>query len=115
MVLPAALLLARKSKDKPLNLLVEEIDKATKVAEIVWCDNTQGQKVLNSFPELLKVWQQDDMNSHFDIRDDEANCAHRDWDYILQAQDAKALLQLSCDRFAYALYNPIYQNQSLVE
>ena len=115
LVLPAALLLARKSKDKPLNLLVEEIDKATKVAEIVWCDNTQGQKVLNSFPELLKVWQQDDMNSHFDIRDDEANCAHRDWDYILQAQDAKALLQLSCDRFAYALYNPIYQNQSLVE
>lgn len=113
LVLPANLLLA--VKDKSFNLLVEETDKATKITEVIWLENEQGQKTLQAFPELLKKWQQDDMNSHFDIRDDEANVAHRDWHFILQAQDAKALLQFSCDRFAYALYQPIYQYQRLVE
>jgi len=40
---------------------------------------------------------------------------HADWQFILQEQDATALLKHACDLFAYDLYNPIYQYQTVAE
>jgi len=46
-----------------------------------------------------------------DMTQNEACKLHRDWSFILQEQDAQALLQHACDEFAYDLYHPVFQFQ----
>lgn len=112
LVLPANLLLARKPKSLDVLALQNAKDSSS---EENWLEHEQGQKTLKLFDKLVEEWEKEPFGESFDIRDNEANRAHRDWSFILQAQDATALLRLSCDRFTYVLYQPIYQYQCLVE
>lgn len=43
-----------------------------------------------------------------DMTQNEACKLHQDWSFILQEQDAQALLQHACDEFAYDLYHPVF-------
>ena len=47
--------------------------------------------------------------SGFDMTQNEACKLHRDWQFILQEQDAAALLQYACDHYSYVLYQPIFE------
>ena len=101
LVLPAALLLELAEKGKCLD----------------WTEDASGNKTLNNFADILKEWNADSARfmTTFSVEDNEATKYHRDWQFILQEQDATALLQYACDQFAYALYEPIYQHQSVAE
>ncbi|TCM70930.1 DNA helicase/exodeoxyribonuclease V gamma subunit [Acinetobacter calcoaceticus] len=101
LVLPAALLLQPAEKAKVLKWGVDE----------------SGQTVLENFDDLLKEWRADAarFQTSFSVEDNEATQYHRDWQFILQEQDAAALLKYACDHYAYALYQPIYQYQTQAE
>lgn len=49
------------------------------------------------------------------MTENEGNKAHRDWQFILQEQDAKALLAHACEQFSYELYHPIFLHQQSLE
>ena len=109
LVLPSALLLATESKKTSLLL-------ADNQGEVGWQSNEAGQQVLLDFDKLLKKWQESQaFNSSFSKENDESHQKHRDWQFILQEQDTTALLKHACDVFAYDLYQPIYQYQTVVE
>ena len=59
--------------------------------------------------DLLKIWKNTYNTGFVDFSQDEANQQHRDWQFILQEQDATALLQFACDHYSYALYQPIFE------
>ncbi|WP_445114769.1 exodeoxyribonuclease V subunit gamma [Acinetobacter sp. WZC-1] len=101
LVLPAALLLQPAEKGKQLE----------------WGTDEAGHVTLLSFADLLKEWYADSARflTTFSVEDNEATSQHRDWQFILQEQDATALLKQACDQFAYALYQPVYQYQSVAE
>ena len=101
LVLPAALLLHLAETGKTLE----------------WESDAFGQNSLSNFADLLKVWNADAAKfmSSFSVEDNEATKFHRDWQFILQEQDATALLNSACAQFAYTLYQPIYQYQSVAE
>lgn len=100
LVLPAALLLKLAEKDKALE----------------WFENESGQMVIDNLGDLLKEWNADGARfSAFSVEDNEATRFHRDWQFILQEQDATALLKHACDQFAHDLYQPIYQYQYVEE
>jgi exodeoxyribonuclease V gamma subunit len=40
---------------------------------------------------------------------------HRDWQFILQEQDATALLEDACAQFSYQLYQPVFLHQQVIE
>ncbi|OTG84908.1 exodeoxyribonuclease V subunit gamma [Acinetobacter sp. ANC 4648] len=101
LVLPSALLLQPAEKSKALD----------------WNEDEFGQPTLNNFSDILKEWNADSARflTAFSVEDNEATKYHRDWQFILQEQDATALLKHACDTFAYDLYQPIYQHQYAVE
>jgi len=100
LVLPAALLLKLAEKDKALE----------------WFENESGQIVIDNLGDILKEWNADAARfSAFSVEDNEATRFHRDWQFILQEQDATALLKHACDQFAHDLYQPIYQYQYVEE
>jgi exodeoxyribonuclease V gamma subunit len=92
LVLPAALLLKVMEKGK----------------ELEWQSNEQGNMVIQNFDDLLKVWNENGQFTGFDMTSNEASKYHRDWQFILQEQDALALLKHACDEFSYSLYQPIF-------
>ncbi|MBJ9420513.1 exodeoxyribonuclease V subunit gamma [Acinetobacter oleivorans] len=98
LVLPAALLL------KPLE----------KAKAYQWETTNQAEKAKldeKSYAELLKYWNETGSFTTMDMTQNEACKLHRDWSFILQEQDAQALLQHACDEFAYDLYHPVFQFQ----
>ncbi|MBE2171144.1 exodeoxyribonuclease V subunit gamma [Acinetobacter oleivorans] len=98
LVLPAALLL------KPLE----------KAKAYQWETTNQAEKAKldeKSYTELLKYWNETGSFTTMDMTQNEACKLHRDWSFILQEQDAQALLQHACDEFAYDLYHPVFQFQ----
>ncbi|PTV45940.1 exonuclease V subunit gamma [Acinetobacter oleivorans] len=98
LVLPAALLL------KPLE----------KAKAYQWETTNQAEKAKldeKSYTELLKYWNETGAFTTIDMTQNEACKLHRDWSFILQEQDAQALLQHACDEFAYDLYHPVFQFQ----
>lgn len=98
LVLPAALLL------KPLE----------KAKAYQWETADQAEKAKldeKSYAELLKYWNETGSFTTMDMTQNEACKLHRDWSFILQEQDAQALLQHACDEFAYDLYHPVFQFQ----
>ena len=100
LVLPAALLLKLAEKNKALE----------------WFENESGQMIIDNLGDLLKEWNADGARfSSFSVEDNEATRFHRDWQFILQEQDATALLKHACEQFAYDLYQPIYQHQCVEE
>ncbi len=101
LVLPSALLLQLAEKGKELD----------------WNEDEFGQMSLNNFADLLKEWNADSarFQTAFSVENNEATKYHRDWQFILQEQDATALLKHACDTFAYDLYQPIYQYQYVAE
>ncbi|QIO04766.1 exodeoxyribonuclease V subunit gamma [Acinetobacter shaoyimingii] len=99
LVLPAAL----------LGLLAE------KGKELEWESDEFGRNTLANFKELQKEWEKSDSFLPFSLNDMEWSKQHRDWQFILQEQDTTALLKHACDQFAYALYQPFYQYQTVVE
>ena len=62
---------------------------------------------------MLKDWNDTGDFSGFDMTQNEACKLHQDWQFILQEQDATALLQYACDRYAYDLYQPIFDYVSV--
>lgn len=98
LVLPAALLL------KPLE----------KAKAYQWETTNQAEKAKldeKSYAELLKYWNETGSFTTMDMTQNEACKLHQDWSFILQEQDAQALLQHACDEFAYDLYHPVFQFQ----
>lgn len=98
LVLPAALLL------KPLE----------KAKAYQWETADQAEKAKldeKSYAELLKYWNETGSFTTMDMTQNEACKLHKDWSFILQEQDAQALLQHACDEFAYDLYHPVFQFQ----
>lgn len=93
-VLPAALLLKPLEKGKAYDW-VEQDALHTLIEE--------------SQNDLLKIWKNTYNTGFVDFSQDEANQQHRDWQFILQEQDATALLQFACDHYSYALYQPIFE------
>ncbi len=100
LVLPAALLLQAAETSKSLN----------------WTA-TETHWELEDFDRLLSSWQADAARfvSSFSPEQNEATMLHRDWQFILHEQDSRALLKDACDRYSYALYQPIYQYQHQAE
>ncbi len=64
-----------------------------------WQLNDQEQMVIADMDAIYKVWEEDGRFSGFSMTEKEANKAHRDWQFILQEQDAKALLAHACEQF----------------
>ena len=93
-VLPAALLL------KPLE----------KAKSYEWIEQDTRQILdENSQKQVLKDWNDTGDFSGFDMTQNEACKLHRDWQFILQQQDATALLNYACDQYSFALYQPIFE------
>ncbi|OTG85686.1 exonuclease V subunit gamma [Acinetobacter sp. ANC 4558] len=99
LVLPAALILKCIEKGKVLE----------------WQSNENGQMILQNMDDILKVWNENGQFSGFDVRSNEASKYHRDWQFILQEQDALALLENACDQFSFSLYQPIFLHQQVLE
>lgn len=99
LVLPAALLLQFAEKSKSLE----------------WEMDEHAQFRIKNFADLIKEWDKSDAYLNYSLQDMEWSKHHRDWQFILQEQDARALLQHACDVFSYALYQPIYQYQYVPE
>jgi hypothetical protein len=93
-VLPAALVLKPLEKGKQYERI--ELDSTQVLTE-------ESQK------QVLKDWNDTGDFSGFDMTQNEACKLHRDWQFILQEQDATALLQYACDHYSYALYQPIFE------
>ena len=93
-VLPAALIL------KPLE----------KGKQYEWIEQDSTQVLTeDSQKQVLKDWNDTGDFSGFDMTQNEACKLHRDWQFILQEQDATALLQYACDHYSFALYQPIFE------
>ena len=99
LVLPAALLLLLAEKSKTLE----------------WSMDEQQQPQLDNIEDLLKEWNKSDAFLPFALEEMEWSKKHYDWQFILQEQDTTALLKYACEHYAYALYQPIYQYQSVAE
>ena len=93
-VLPAALVLKPLEKGKQYEWI--ELDSTQVLTE-------------DSQKQVLKDWNDTGDFSGFDMTQNEACKLHRDWQFILQEQDATALLQYACDHYSYALYQPIFE------
>ena len=93
-VLPAALLLKPLEKGKAYDWVEQD------------ALHTLSEESQN---DLLKIWKNTYNTGFVDFSQDEANQQHRDWQFILQEQDATALLQFACDHYSYALYQPIFE------
>lgn len=93
-VLPAALVLKPLEKGKQYEWI--ELDSTQVLTE-------ESQK------QVLKDWNDTGDFSGFDMTQNEACKLHRDWQFILQEQDATALLQYACDHYSFALYQPIFE------
>ncbi|WP_096910965.1 MULTISPECIES: exodeoxyribonuclease V subunit gamma [Acinetobacter] len=91
----------------PAALLLKSLEKA-KQHEWVELDSKQIL-VEESQIQILKDWNDTGDFSGFDMTQNEACKLHRDWQFILQEQDAAALLHYACDHYAYALYQPIFE------
>ncbi|MNE05957.1 RecBCD enzyme subunit RecC [compost metagenome] len=99
LVLPAALLLKVAEKDKAHD----------------WQANEQNQMCIEDMDAIYKDWHEDGKFSGFSVADNEATKMHRDWQFILQEQDATALLEQACTQFSYQLYQPVFWHQSVIE
>ena len=99
LVLPAALLLKLSENNKTLT----------------WVTEDSGRSVIEDFTVILNEWNKSDAFLPYDLTEMEWSKKHRDWQFILQEQDATALLKHACDQFAYDLYQPIYQHQTVAE
>ena len=99
LVLPAALLLKIAEKDQQHH----------------WQANAEQQMIIDDMQSIFKDWHEDGKFSGFSVVDNEANQAHRDWQFILQEQDATALLEDACLQFSYQLYQPIFCHQYAIE
>ena len=93
-VLPAALILKPIEKGKSYEWVEQESR---------WVLGEDSQK------QVLKDWNDTGDFSGFDMTQNEACKLHRDWQFLLQEQDATALLQYACDHYSYALYQPIFE------
>ncbi|OTH00401.1 exodeoxyribonuclease V subunit gamma [Acinetobacter sp. ANC 4973] len=99
LVLPAALLLKIAEKDKVHD----------------WQANEQNQMCIEDMEVIYKDWHEDGKFTGFSVADNEATKMHRDWQFILQEQDATALLEQACKQFSYQLYQPVFWHQSVIE
>ena len=99
LVLPAGLLLKLAENSK----------------ELEWMPDESEKMIIANFSDVLGEWNKSDAFLPYDLAEMEWSKRHRDWQFILQEQDATALLKHACDVFAYDLYAPIYQHQSVVE
>lgn len=70
---------------------------------------------LKDLDGLYKDWNDSGQFSAFSVADNEACKHHRDWQFILQEQDASLLLAHACEQFSYDLYQPIFWHQQTLE
>lgn len=106
----------RSGQSSPLVLPAALLMKATeKNNQLVWCDDASDTWQLDekSMQSLLRHWNDaQKYNDIFSAIDDKASKYHQDWQFILQEQDATALLLDACTTWSFLLYAPIYQYQS---
>lgn len=60
----------------------------------------------------IKAWKNSSTFSNFSVQDDKASQYHRDWQFLLQHQDATLLLKQACEKFVLPLYTPIVTHQT---
>lgn len=121
LVLPAALLLKPAENNKQLQWSLGTIEAGLAEHRL----NEHGSNadtqhhvesmLIDNFVDLLNEWNKSDAFLPYDLTEMEWSKKHRDWQFILQEQDATALLKHACDHFGYALYQPIYQHQFVAE
>ena len=80
-----------------------------------WALDESQHMIIQQMDEVYKDWNFDGKFTGFSVTENEATKHHRDWDFILQEQDATILLEDACKRFSYDLYNPIFMHQITVE
>lgn len=94
LVLPAALLLEDKLK-------------------LAWTD--QAPYTPLDSDKILQKWNESDSFAAYPYDGEEWNIKHRDWQFILQHQDANQLLQQALQEFSYVLYQPILSHLTVEE
>ncbi|ESK35508.1 hypothetical protein P256_02600, partial [Acinetobacter nectaris CIP 110549] len=96
-VLPAQLLLSLSKKNKQPEWTEEKsLDKKT-------------------WQTLSKHWNDPQKhNKAISADEDKASKYHQEWQFILQEQDANALLEKHCREWAYRLYAPIYEHLNTI-
>ena len=62
--------------------------------------------------KMLKAWENTNTFTSFDVHRDKSSQYHRDWQFLLQEQDATLLLKQACEQFLMPLYAPIYAHQT---
>jgi exodeoxyribonuclease V gamma subunit len=121
LVLPAALLLKPAENNKQLQWSLGTVEAGLAehgLNEHGLNADTQHHvesMLIDNFADLLNEWNKSDAFLPYDLTEMEWSKKHRDWQFILQEQDATALLKHACDHFGYALYQPIYQHQFVAE
>ena len=91
----------------PAALILQPLEKAK---HYHWEDTEIGFVLAEKDREnILKEWNKTGAFSALDVTQDESSKWHQDWMFILQQQDAQALLNVALIQFSYALYAPIFQ------
>ena len=88
---------------------------AEKLKDYHWSLSEEGVRSIEEMDDVLKHWNEDGKFTGFSVLDNEATKYHRDWQFILEEQDAKALLEDAIQLFSYDLYAPIYKHQQTLE
>lgn len=99
LILPAALILKPAEKNK----------------KYAWVPDENQNMIIQEMDELYKDWNFDGKFTGFSVAENEATKHHRDWQFILQEQDATILLEDACKHFSYTLYQPIFLHQVTLE
>lgn len=90
----------------PAALILQPLEKAK---HYHWEETETGFVLAEKDREnILKEWNKTGAFSALDVTQDESNKSHQDWSFILQEQDAQALLNVALTEFSYALYAPIF-------
>lgn len=64
---------------------------------------------------IYKDWHEDGKFTGFSVADNEATKMHRDWQFILQEQDATALLEQACTQIFLSFISAGLWHQSVIE
>lgn len=91
----------------PAALILQPLEKAK---HYHWEQQSdQFQLIEKDLLNILKEWQDPKAYMQIDISQLESSQYHLDWSFILQQQDATALLKDALQRYSYDLYAPIFQ------
>lgn len=103
-----------KGQKTPVVLPAALLLKTNKTAYTAWAQDKKTHEWTFNLDATVKAWENTyTANTDFLLQDDRSSYLHRDWQFLLQQQDATALLKHACEAFAELLYAPICQYQTV--